>query len=204
MSLLYLYPQYELHPTTYLDLTYPEKGQHPHHAPMGYLGHKVQKLLHDKDLDVHRPRVDVRETPSHFYIDIDVPGVADPANINVRWTSMRNVLITTKVERPPIEEEKAKEEAPESAKEIEQTPTSPPSVEKTETERSAPPPSGSEPHLTVQERQIGTIMRAFNFPVDVDRDATTAKLNAGVLRLRVPKMTEEMPEHKLVLVDSGW
>ncbi|KIW95316.1 uncharacterized protein Z519_03900 [Cladophialophora bantiana CBS 173.52] len=51
-------------------------------------------------------------------------------------------------------------------------------------------PKKHEPHLTVHERQVGEMIRAYNFPVDVDRDNTHAKLDAGLLRIVVPKVME--------------
>jgi HSP20 family molecular chaperone IbpA len=41
--------------------------------------------------------------------------------------------------------------------------------------------------LIVGERRIGHVRRHFNFPVDVDMKALFAKLEAGLLIMRVPK-----------------
>jgi hypothetical protein len=51
------------------------------------------------------------------------------------------------------------------------------------------------PHLTVGERNIGFSIRAFNFPCDIDRDHTKAKLNAGLLTFDVPKQHHEKGFH---------
>merc|ERR1712000_423650 len=64
----------------------------------------------------------------------------------------------------------------------------PPSAQGDEATKKAEAAAKKEPHLTVHERQIGDMMRAFNFPVDVDRDNTHAKLDAGLLRVTVPKV----------------
>jgi len=39
----------------------------------------------------------------------------------------------------------------------------------------------------VTERSIGQFSRGFNFPQRVEQDAVTAKLDAGILSIRVPK-----------------
>lgn len=53
----------------------------------------------------------------------------------------------------------------------------------------------------MHERLIGDVLRAFNFPVDVDRDSTTAKLDAGLLRVIIPKVEHEQIEHVQVPVE---
>jgi Hsp20/alpha crystallin family len=57
-------------------------------------------------------------------------------------------------------------------------------------------------YLTLGERRIGTYGRAFNFPVDVNHDATTAKLHAGLLRLTVPKLAADAKIDKKVSVQT--
>jgi len=55
-------------------------------------------------------------------------------------------------------------------------------------------PKKREPHLTVHERLIGEMVRAYSFPVDVDRDNTHAKLDAGLLVIVVPKIVHAAAE----------
>lgn len=197
MSWFYLYPDTEPHPTTYISHTYPEKGHHLHHLPIPYLSHKVHTKLHDKDHAVHQPRADVRETLTNFYLEIELPGIKDKSELHLRWTSMRTLLITSKLSRTEIPEDDLSD-APAPA-------PAPPQGQ--EGEAQAEPPAApeatakKEPHLTVHERQIGEILRAFNFPVDVDRDNTHAKLDAGLLVVVVPKVHHEDVEHPPIPVN---
>jgi hypothetical protein len=101
MSVL-LYSDIEHYSTTYVFHTYPEKGHHLHHVPLPYIAYKVHKMFHDKDLDVHQPKADVRETLTNFYPEVELPGIKDKDEIHLRWTSMRTLLITAKVARPEI------------------------------------------------------------------------------------------------------
>merc|ERR1712000_180687 len=188
-----------------------------------FLAHKVHKVFHDKDQDVHVPKSDVRETPKSFYLEVELPGIKDKSELHLRWTSTRTLLVTSKIHRPEIPESDMLEEASAEAGAgagggtIEPTPTpaaaggegqEAPQEESQREERAVPVPSSGppsahgdeatrkeaeaaakkEPHLTVHERQVGDLMRAFNFPVDVDRDNTHAKLDAGLLRVTVPKV----------------
>ncbi|KAG9781085.1 hypothetical protein KCU88_g3530, partial [Aureobasidium melanogenum] len=217
MAFLYSYPEVEPYPTTYVSHTYPEKGSHLHHLPLPFLGHKVHRLFHDKDQEVHIPKADVRETMSNFYIEVELPGISDKSQLHLRWTSMRTLLVTSKVSRPEIPESELFDvpiigSAPAPARgsgtttKSEQPPTenkdasaSPGADDQQEQQQQPPaeaaktaaPTTKKEPHLTVHERQIGDLMRAFNFPVDVDRDNTHAKLDAGLLRIVVPKLEHD-------------
>ncbi|KEF59238.1 uncharacterized protein A1O9_04082 [Exophiala aquamarina CBS 119918] len=198
MSFLF-YPDIEPYPTTYVSHTYPEKGHHLHHVPLPYLAHKVHRTFHDRDLDVHQPRADVRETLKNFYLEIELPGIKDKSELHLRWTSMRTLLVTSKTARPEIPEEEladapvVKPATPETDLHEEAK------VSMDESRKSSTSKSSSstrkEPHLTVHERLIGEVLRAFNFPVDVDRDNTHAKLDAGLLRIIIPKAEHEQTEH---------
>lgn len=103
MSFLF-YPDIEPYPTTYVSHTYPEKGHHLHHVPLPYMAHKLHRTFHDRDLDVHQPKADVRETLKNFYVEIELPGIKDKSELHLRWTSMRTLLVTSNTVRPEIPE----------------------------------------------------------------------------------------------------
>lgn len=137
------------------------------------------------------PTMDVRESETMFYFDVDLPGLKDKKDMALRWVSARTLLLRAVIKRAPTPEdklvttdtEKAADEAPkehnhEHAAEI-------------------------GPFMTVHERRVGTYGRAFNFPTDVDHEVTVAKLDAGVLRIAVRKSKEDKPIDKKVSVDMG-
>lgn len=212
MAFLYSYPEVEPYPTTYVSHTYPEKGAHLHHLPLPFLAHKAHRIFHDKDQEVHIPKADLRETMSNFYIEVELPGISDKSQLHLRWTSLRTLLVTSKITRPEIPEselfdvpvvpaatnppKEGSDATPPVADQQQQTQQQEQQTETaTSTTASAPPTTvKKEPHLTIHERAIGEQMRAFNFPVDVDRDNTHAKLDAGVLRIVVPKLYGEHAE----------
>jgi len=183
MAWFYSYPDVDPYPTTYVAQTFPEKGHRLHHLPIPYLAHKAHSLVHDKDLDIHLPKSDLRETPKNFYLEIELPGVRDKSELHLRWTTMRTLLITTKTARPEIPESELAD--------VPAVPTAEAPAEKKEGETATPPTVKQQPHLTLHERGIGELMRAFNFPVDVDRDNTHAKLDAGLLTVVIPKVEHE-------------
>jgi len=175
------------------------------------MAHKLHRTIHDRDLDVHQPKADVRETLTNFYLEVELPGVRDKSELHLRWTSMRSLLITSKTARPEIPEEELadapvvkavkpqeadiKIEAPEDNHHEEPKVSTDVSRNSSSTNGSAIKTTKKEPHLTVHERMIGEVLRAFNFPVDVDRENTHAKLDAGLLRVIIPKVEHEQVEH---------
>jgi len=209
MAFFYSYPDVDPYPTTYVAHTYPEKGHHLRHIPVGYIAHKAHSIFHDSDHDVHLPKADVRETTRNFYVEVELPGVREKSELHLRWTTMRTLLLTSHLARPEIPESELEDLptpppneaqqplAPEpngaapADKSSESLP-SPPTRSSTTTQQSqtstTPTLPKKEAHLTLHERQVGEIVRAFNFPVDVDRDNTHAKLDAGLLKLVIPKL----------------
>ena len=51
---------------------------------------------------IHTPTVDIRETDSHYYFDIEMPGVTDRENISIQWTSSRTLVVEGTILRPDI------------------------------------------------------------------------------------------------------
>ncbi|ETI22308.1 hypothetical protein G647_06382 [Cladophialophora carrionii CBS 160.54] len=201
----YITSDMDPYPKIHIPHTYPEKGHHLHHiSTIPYVAHNLYSKFHDKDLDAHQPKTDVRETTRNFYLEVELPGVKDHAELRLRWTNSRTLLLTSKTTRPEIPEEELLEEpAPPAAATTTTTAADAGQQQNggdiiTTDPKTAPPeqkpkPKLLAPHLTIHERPIGEMIRAYNFPVDVDRDATHAKLEAGILRIVVPKVEHTPP-----------
>ncbi|KAJ9607813.1 hypothetical protein H2200_007892 [Cladophialophora chaetospira] len=210
----YITSDIDPYPKIHIPHTYPEKGQHLHSlhhlSSIPYVAHNLYSKFHDKDMDAHQPRTDVRETMKNFYLEVELPGVKDHEELRLRWTNSRTLLLSSRIPRPEIPEEELLEEpvvpVTPSVATIETGPpngeatvtTTTPAGEEHESTPNAPPttppkPKLLPPHLTIHERLIGEMLRGFTFPVDVDRDTTHAKLDAGVLRIVVPKVVHEAP-----------
>jgi HSP20 family molecular chaperone IbpA len=176
------------------------------------VAHNLITKFHDKDLDAHQPKTDVRETTKNFYLEVELPGVKEHTELRLRWTNSRTLLLTSKTTRPEIPDEELVEEPPLPAAAAAATPAAAPAAEGAEveaaqqngetaapaaaaaaTEEPTPKPKLVQPHLTIHERLVGEMIRAYSFPVDVDRDSTHAKLEAGILRVVVPKVVHEQP-----------
>ncbi|KIW67290.1 hypothetical protein PV04_06555 [Phialophora macrospora] len=211
----YITSEIDPYPKIHIPHTYPEKGHHLHHiSTIPYMAHNLYSKFHDKDLDAHQPKTDVRETVKNFYLEVELPGVKEHTELRLRWTNSRTLLLTSKTTRPEIPDEELLEEPPQPAA----TPPPPaeaeaeaeagqqngepaPTTEEAEPEPEPEPEAKTKPkllapHLTVHERLVGEMIRAYSFPVDVDRDATHAKLEAGILRVVVPKVVHEHPVAK--------
>jgi len=179
--------------TTYID--------HPHaHAQMSHLlphlhnpfaAHHKGQLPHNY---IHTPPVDIRQTPTDFYLDLELPGVTDKSSVSIQWTSTRTFLVEGWINRPNVDSAKP------VAKQTNGSANPPNSAgdepTKSETNGDAVVDDG----LVLAERVTGHYARNFDFPVDVDMKGMKATLDAGLLTIRVPKKESEKTFLPKVLV----
>jgi HSP20 family molecular chaperone IbpA len=157
--------------THFYELVTPLYGSHP--KPGFFSEHHLRdSSSHSKHYDdlqdrrIH-PFVDMWETKTDYFADIDMPGVENKDCITVQWTTPRTILIETTISRPRVESWDTTTDS-----------TKPEAGDK-----------GDEEVLNwiTSERRIGKAVRILFFPTDVDMAALRAKLVAGVLRIKVPK-----------------
>src|ERR1700761_9639907 len=173
MSTTYLYPTRLFYPVTYVEKT------SEHHLPLKGTRSKVGNAIQNffvPDSVTRSPHVDIRETATKYYVDTELPGVGSAADIQIQWSNPRTDLIRAEVKRTPTAEEKAA--AAEGADKKRDTPV----------------------HFLTTERTVGTIMRAFDFVVDVDRESLKAELQNGLLTIVIDKKPRENVKGKTVNV----
>lgn len=199
-------------PTVYLEDTFHGKQPHPHHLSLPYLRHNVGRMVHNPDLDAHSPHTDVRESQSHYFFDVELPGLSDKSKLKLRWTSTRTLLVEARIERPHLPDCPAvtKESATSTTTDKDCTcfpsaktdawtfgHSDPSATPATKTEKSEKKHDKPSTHLTVSERRIGYFTRSFHFPVDVEYDGLKATLDHGLLSIKVAKhIGERVPEEK--------
>jgi len=164
------------------------------------------------------PDVDIRETKTAFYFDIELPGVGDKKSISITWTSSRSFLVEGLIGRLEVEGNKTAEGQQHYAEGIDNTgilqePSGnhasvnghkkhnesgvPPFVSYTNgvtIEKKPPQETNLEPWhdiVTVNERRIGAYRRSFDVPCDVENKELRAKLQDGLLSISVPKSEHE-------------
>ncbi|KAF2403599.1 hypothetical protein EJ06DRAFT_527205 [Trichodelitschia bisporula] len=209
MEFYFAYPPPVPYTTTYLHgpRQHPALSHipHPHIPGLPHLPHLLPSLpSHNPDLEIHTPRADVRESASAYVLDIELPGVHRREDLELKWLNRRALLLKASVVRPEIPEEAAAAAAaaaPGGAGETSiTTPAAPAAealkggeapVEEKKKEEKEEAKAEASVHLTLRERKIGTLERAFDFPVDVDHAGLIAKLQYGVLRIVLPKVGHE-------------
>ena len=204
-----LYPGFYVpdpYQTTWVSQHYPE-----HHHPLEHTRHSISRALgniaHDfthspwADHAMISPRSDIRESAATFYIDFEVPGLADEKKVTLKWLGDRTLLLRAAVGRGTTPEDRDPPQQPDENKaEGKGQATHDKKLEQEGTKASE---SAQSVYLTLGERRVGTVGRAFSFPVDVDHDKVTAHLHAGVLRLTVPKVPGGTKIDKHVTVQAG-
>jgi len=177
---------------------YQHDRTHQHQTLLQHLAH--QKLPPSSDQNPNRPDVDIRDALTEYVVEIEVPGVKNTRDFSVKWTSNSSLVIVGVVESPTTTGNNKTQQGGKT-----QEPSPPPlhpvggreiNGEWEESEKNHQGKSSSS-SLVVGERRLGNFRRYINFPVEIDAEAVTAKLEAGLLVLRVPKAQHHMPKHNV-------
>jgi HSP20 family molecular chaperone IbpA len=134
----------------------------------------------DPNLYPNYPDVDIRDAVTEYLVDIELPGIKNPDMIKCRWVGLKSLVVSGNTERPSWE----------SGSKNEETET------KTGTRDAKgewKPPGPADPYMLVGERRIGPWKRHITFPFDVEMGKLDAKLEAGLLKLRIPKKGHSLP-----------
>lgn len=167
---------------------------------------------HNRSNPAFSPRFDVYETADAYHLDGDLPGVSDKAMIGIEFSDERTMNVSGRVERirqqqPAEKHDEKKDEAVAMERKRSLQPTvedtddeddfsivSASSTKKSEqqqqmvkSEEQPAKPAAPERKLWVSERTFGNFQRTFSFPSPVDLEKVSAKLEAGLLQIVVPK-----------------
>jgi HSP20 family molecular chaperone IbpA len=93
MSYAFAYP-YVAYPDPLVDHPHPRTHQHQTYSQ--YLRHKTVR----PEDNPNTPDLDFRDAIHSYLIEIEVPGIKKPEELNVTWTGQRALLVTGNVERP--------------------------------------------------------------------------------------------------------
>lgn len=153
----------------------------------------------------NHPDMDLSDAVTHYLIDLEVPGTKDAKIVTLRWTSWRSLIIAGTTFRPgDHDNEKTMEQDTNNGGVNNRTAKIGLDVKALKDAQNGGPDKGSAgsltedghlpPYLLIGERRIGTFRREFHFPVDVDMEHLEAKLEAGLLRVKVPKKSHSFPK----------
>lgn len=155
---------------------HPHERFHQHQPFWSFLaGKRVDQKLYP-----NHPDVDIRDAFTEYMIDIEVPGIKDSSEIECRWTSLRSLVVSGATTRPDRITGPAKQAA------------KAPGTRDATGDYHLPDPA--EPYVLLGERRIGPFERHFNFPIDVETELLEAQLEAGLLKIRVPKKGHTLPK----------
>ena len=161
---------------------------HQHRTFLQYVARRIPP----PEENPNRPDVDIRDSTTEYLVDIEVPGVKDTSEVTVKWTSTSSLVVLGTVERPIWG--KLKQEMKEQKPAAPIVATAEKDVDRTSHASESYPQDES---LVVGERRLGPFRRHVNFPIEVESGGVTAKLEAGLLSLRVPKAKHLMPKHNV-------
>jgi HSP20 family molecular chaperone IbpA len=160
---------------------------------LGSLLHYLDEA-HSKLEENATPDLDVRETSSAYFLDVELPGVADKKNdVVIKWASSRTLVIEGHLRRTDIAREWGEHSNQHDSKKSADGP------EDQKGSREKPKPE--EASLLFKERRVGKFRRSFTFPVDIESSKLRAKLEDGLLKIRVPKQENDDHSGEIIHIE---
>jgi HSP20 family molecular chaperone IbpA len=185
MTGLYAHPYAYYEPPLQL-VDHPRERLHQHNTFLGTVARKGP----DQKAYPNHPDVDISDAIGHYLIELEVPGIKSADSIALNWTSWRSLVVagssfrsweldTSANPRTTSNGHQAGESADRS--DLDASALKGSKVKANDVNDQLPP------FLVVGERRIGSFRREFHFPMDIVVEKVEAKLEAGLLRVRVPK-----------------
>jgi HSP20 family molecular chaperone IbpA len=159
---------------------------HQHNTFLGVVARKSP----DQKAYPNHPDVDISDAIGYYLIELEVPGIKSADSIALNWTSWRSLVVagssfrsweldTSATPGTTSNDDRAGGSADES--DLDASALEDSKVKANDVNDQLPP------FLVIGERRIGSFRREFHFPMDVVVEKVEAKLEAGLLRIRVPK-----------------
>ena len=161
------------------------------HQHNTFLGVMARRRPDQKTYPNH-PDVDISDAITHYLIELEVPGIKDADAITINWTSFKSLVVAGSTFRSWEPKKEAKGiDSQEPANESEKSNKNGVGLDvkalKEAREKAEDAADEFPPYLIVGERQIGSFRREFHFPVEIEVKKVEARLEAGLLRIYVPR-----------------
>lgn len=136
------------------------------------------------------PKFDVREAKEAYYLDGELPGIAQN-EIDIEFTDPQTMVVKGRVEREYASGEQPEGAGAEKSKKarVEEEGAEEGQVAKGGEKGVTKAEEGGKHNYWVSERSVGEFHRTFTFPSRVDSEGVKAKLKNGILSVTVPKVT---------------
>jgi HSP20 family molecular chaperone IbpA len=185
MTGLYAHPYIYYEPPLHL-VDHPRERLHQHNTFMGVVARKDP----DQKAYPNHPDVDISDAIGCYLIELEVPGIKNADSIALNWTSWRSLVVAGSSFRSWELDTSANSRTTSNGHRAGE------SADRSDLDASALKDSKAKandvndqlpPFLVIGERRIGSFRREFHFPMDIVVEKVEAKLEAGLLRVRVPK-----------------
>jgi HSP20 family molecular chaperone IbpA len=165
---------------------HPRERLHQHNTFLGVVARKNP----DQKAYPNHPDVDISDAVCHFLIELEVPGIKDADSIALNWTSRRSLVVAGSSFRswePDTSADYRTTSNGDGARKTADRVDLDASVLNDSKLKNDNVNDELPPFLVIGERRIGSFRREFHFPVDIVVEKVEAKLEAGLLRVSVPK-----------------
>jgi HSP20 family molecular chaperone IbpA len=165
---------------------HPRERFHQHNTFLGAIARKDP----DQKAYPNRPDVDISDATGYYLVELEVPGIKSADSITVNWTSWRSLVVAGSSFRSwelDISADPGKiSNGDRAGKSPDKNDLDANSLKGCEV-KANDVNDQLPPFLVTGERRIGSFRREFHFPMDASVEKVEAKLEAGLLRIRIPK-----------------
>jgi HSP20 family molecular chaperone IbpA len=185
MTGLYAHPYAYYEPPLQL-VDHPRERLHQHNTFLGVVARKDP----DQKAYPNHPDVDISDAIGYYLIELEVPGTKSADSIALNWTSWRSLVVAGSSFRsweldtganPSTTSNGHRAGGGAGGRDLDAE------ALKDSKFRNDGVNDHLLPFLVIGERRIGSFRREFHFPMDIVVEKVEAKLEAGLLRVRVPK-----------------
>jgi HSP20 family molecular chaperone IbpA len=159
------------------------------HQHNTFLGVMTRREPDQKSYPNH-PDVDISDAITHYLIELEVSGIKNAETITLNWTSFRSLVVAGSTFRswePKTSTNLNMAKNGEITKDAGDSVDLDSKAFKDHRDQSHDVSQDHPPYLIVGERRIGSFRREFYFPVDIDVGKVEARLEAGLLCVKVPR-----------------
>ena len=158
---------------------------------------------------VTSPKADLRETTNMYYLEVELPGIGGPRDIEIHWLDESTLQIKATIHKTNLEavwcDDKPRQQAIQAGVTDNKVDEMISSKENILGQRRGRQEShvASTMKFWLNERRTGVFMRNVCFAVAVDIDSVQARLSEGLLMIMVLKRDAAALEAKEIFIESA-
>lgn len=155
-----------------------------------------------RDLSFHGPRVDLHSTDEGYILSAEIPGVRKDA-IKLDVDEKNHRLSLSGELKSEYHSDSDKDQQQQQRAAVGKSASGKESTEVTKTDDNKQVGSANTPKTLISERMYGSFSRSWVLPETADLSKITAKINDGILTVKIPFIEAKTQKPRPVTIEDG-